>query len=249
MNKNIIIGSLLVVLLTMGGAFALSNNGKVNTEVNFLSNSNLNNGDTIEILLKDVNGNPLSEQNIAILYESNGNTEDYHIITDSEGKAYLTLTDEPSGEHKVTIKYDGDDKYNPCTSEETIVINEGASQNKASSTRSTATTSTATASTVKYNNNTQSSTQTKSNYQKNQNYKTNNTYKTNTNTNYNTQNNNNNYQSSNSKYDPKKEYVANLYYDSEAGVYYDDFGTVHGGKYDGKEIVDVRSNPKTYGNK
>ena len=249
MNKNIIIGSLLVVLLTMGGAFALNHNGKVNTEVNFLSNSNLNNGDTIEILLKDVNGNPVSEQNIAILYESNGNTEDYHIITDSEGKAYLTLTDEPSGEHKVTVKYDGDDKYNPCTSEETIIINEGASQNKVS-TRSTATTSTATASTAKYNN-TQSSTQTKNNYKNKQNYKTNNTYKTNTNTNtnYNTKNNNNNYQTSNSKYDPKKEYVSNLYYDSEAGVYYDDFGTVHGGKYDGKEIVDVRSNPKTYGNK
>lgn len=246
MNKNIIIGSLLVVLLAIGGVFALSDNGKVNTEVNFLSDSNLNNGDHIEILLKDTNGNPLAEQKIAIIYEANGNEEDYHVITDSEGKAYLTLTDEPSGEHKVTVKYDGDDKYNGCVAEETIVIKEGGSENTQTSTASTAT-----ASTVKYHNNTASTNQnSNSNYKSNQNYKTNSTYKTNqTKNQYNTKNNNNNNYQSNynsKKYDPKKEYVSNLYYDSEVGVYYDDFGTVHGGKYDGKEMVDVRANYNAY---
>ena len=233
------------MLLAIGGVFALSDNGKVNTEVNFLSDSNLNNGDHIEILLKDTQGNPLAEQNIAIIYEANGNEEDYHVITDSEGKAYLTLTDEPCGEHKVTVKYEGDDKYNGCVAEETIIINEGVSENA-----QTSTVSTATASTVKYHNNTVSTQNSNYKTNTNNNYKTNSTYKTNqTKNQYNTKNNNNNnYQSNyNSKsYDSKKEYVANLYYDSEIGVYYDDFGTVHGGKYDGKEIVDVRANHNTY---
>ena len=224
MNKNIIIGTLLVVLIAIGGVFALSNTSKANTEVNFLSDSNLNNGDHVEILLKDTNGNPLGEQNITIIYESNGNEEDYHVITDSEGKAYLTLTDEPIGEHKVTVKYDGNDKYNGCVAEETIVIKEGISENKSPST-----TSTASASTVKYNNNTVSTTKTNSNYKTNAtNNKTNQTYKTNS-----TSKSNSNYE--------KKPYVSELYYDSELGVYYDDFGMIHGGAYDGMEIVDLRA--------
>ena len=242
MNKTIILGSLLVVLLAIGGVFALTDNSKVNTEINFLSDSNLNNGDHIEILLKDTNGNPLSEQNIAIVYEANGNEEYYYVITDSEGKAYLTLTGDATGAHKVTVKYDGNDKYNSCVSEETIVIKEGVSQER------TSTKSTATASTVKYHTDASSSAQTNKNYQTNNNnnyqskqnnYKSNSTYKNNQN--YNSKRNSQ--PSYNSKsYDPKKEYATNLYYDNEAKVYYDDFGRVYGGKYDGKEIVDVRAN-------
>ena len=41
---------------------------------------------------------------------------------------------------------------------------------------------------------------------------------------------------------PNQEYVANLYYDEALGVYYDDFGTIHGGEYDGDEIALLRAN-------
>lgn len=59
--------------------------------------------------------------------------------------------------------------------------------------------------------------------------------------------------SSNSSYDPSHEYVSNLYYDEDLGVYYDDFGTIHGGDMDGNEIGllrDLHNNPNTdeYGN-
>lgn len=244
MNKNIIIGALIVVVVALAGVFIFSGEGKINTEINFLSETNLKNGDQIAVQLNDAQGNALSEQNITITYQANGQDEDYHVITDSDGKAYLTLYNEPSGEHKVVVKYDGNDKYNGCSGEQTITINEGTSETK------TQTQSTATASTVKYNN-TGSSAQTGSNTNNtykttnNSNYKSNTTNNSNTNTNSNYKSNSNSNSNSNQKYDPKKEYVSTLYYDSELGVYYDDFGSIHGGKYDGGEIYDLRQSKKT----
>ena len=223
MDKNVIITILIVIIIAIIGVFIFNNlnGGKLNTEISFLSETNLKNGDKIEFELKDAKGNILAGQNVTISYQEDGQNEDYYVITDGSGKAYLELSDEPAGEHKVTVKYDGNDQYNGCTAEQTITITDGTSESSAS------TQSNSTASTVKFNNNTNS------------------TAKSSNQTNSSSSKKKTNSSSSNSSYDPTHEYVANLYYDNEIGVYYNDFGMIHGGKYDGQEISDVRQKYKS----
>ena len=66
--------------------------------------------------------------------------------TDNEGKGYLSINGENDGDYKVIISYDGNNKYNGCTAEQTITSEDGTSTNTKN------TTSNSTASTSKYNN-------------------------------------------------------------------------------------------------
>jgi len=49
--------------------------------------------------------------------------------TDNEGKGYLSINGENDGDYKVIISYDGNNKYNGCTAEQTITIEDGTSTN------------------------------------------------------------------------------------------------------------------------
>ena len=152
-NKNIIIAVLIILVVVVIGVFAFSQpmqttqNGKINTQINFLSQDHVKNGDQVQFELKDMQGKALAGQNITIKYEENGKTENYSVITDNQGKAYLAINGENTGQHKITVIYNGNEQYNGCTAEKTITIDDG--QGKASVTDANAT-----ASTVKYNNQT-----------------------------------------------------------------------------------------------
>lgn len=150
MNKNIILIILIVIVVAILGVFIFTtanSNGKVNTQINFLSEDTLKNGESIEIELKDDKGNALTRQNITITYEEDGKDQNYSLITDGIGKVYLTLNNEPGGEHKVKVTYNGTTQYNGCFAEKTITIEDS---NIAENTQATPDNSTA--STVEYNN-------------------------------------------------------------------------------------------------
>lgn len=156
MNKNIIIAILIIIIIAVVGIFvfhpgATTEDGKLNTQINFLSQSNLKNGDQIQIELKDAQGNALANQVVNFTYQANGQDEKYSVVTDNQGKAFLVLSNEDAGQHQVNVSYAGDAKYNPCTASQTITIEEGES----SSTESTPTNSTA--STIAHDNRTSSS--------------------------------------------------------------------------------------------
>jgi len=130
MNKNIIIAILIVVIIAIVGIFVLnpgSGDGKINTQINFLSESSLQNGEQIQIELKDAQGNALANEIVNFTYQANGQDEKYSVVTNNEGKAFLTLSNEDAGDHQVTVSYDGNDKYNPCTATQTITIADGES--------------------------------------------------------------------------------------------------------------------------
>lgn len=160
MNKNIIIAILIVLIIAVVAAFALSQpaqteNGKLNTQINILSKDTLKNGEQIQFELKDAQGNALAGQNVSIEYvKNNGQTEKYSIYTDNNGKGYLTIDNEEAGKYDVTITYSGNDKYNGCNAKQTLTIEEGTSTETPSETPANST-----ASTMAYNNGTAQTTQ------------------------------------------------------------------------------------------
>lgn len=152
MNKNIIIAILAIVIIAAAAFmfFGHPADGKVNTQINFVSGTSLQNGDQVEFELKDSQGNALAGQNVTISYDESGNVQNYTVVTDSNGKGFLTLNGEAAGNYDITVTYDGDNKYNGCSAKQTITVKEGTSDAQETTGQN------ATASTVMYNNNTQS---------------------------------------------------------------------------------------------
>ena len=156
MNKNIIIAILAIIIIAAGGiAFAqtsaAADGNKQNTQINFLSNSHLKNGEMVQFELKDSQGKAIANQRINITFEDNGQKQNFSIKTDNNGKGGLVLNNEAAGDHEVTVTYGGNDKYNGCKANQTITIEQGTtSETEKVSGNSTA-------STVKYNEKTTSS--------------------------------------------------------------------------------------------
>lgn len=156
MNKKItlLILSIFIVAVAVGAAVAAE--AKTNTEIKMLSEKTLKNGDDIEFQLKDAKGNVIASQKVNISFEANGKFENYSVITDKDGKGYLVLTNEATGDHKVIINYSGNSKYNPSKLKETITIKEGESTSEKTNVNSTA-------STIQYDNSTANKTTNSSN--------------------------------------------------------------------------------------
>lgn len=99
--------------------------GKLNTQINVLSESTLHNGEQVQFELKDEKGAALSGQNVLIAYDDgSGNVQNYNIVTDQNGKGYLTINGEDAGTYQITINYNGTDKYNGCNSKFSITVEE-----------------------------------------------------------------------------------------------------------------------------
>ena len=146
MNSKLIIAIIIVLILAVVGVFALTQNTvKADTQINFLSETTLKNGDQVQFVLTDAQGNPIANAEVTIAYESDGEIQNYTIITDGEGKGGLMLEDQPTGEHKISVSFNGNEQYNGCSAEMAFTIEDGTSDNVSdSSTDSTAGTSTST---------------------------------------------------------------------------------------------------------
>lgn len=159
MNKNIIIAILVVIIIAIVGVSlfahpqqqATTADGKVNTQIKFISNANLKNGDIVQFELKDASGKAIGNQVINITFEENGEKQKFSIITDNNGKGGLALNNEKAGNHEVTVTFAGNSKYNGCSAKQTITIEEG------NTTNTEKVSGNSTASTVKYNEKTTSS--------------------------------------------------------------------------------------------
>lgn len=129
MNKNIIIAIIIIILIAVVGAFVLTQQqgGKMDTQINFLGQTTAKNGDTIQFELKDAQGNIISGQQINITFAGTGNPEYYTVVTDTQGKAGILISDEEVGNYTITVSYAGDDKHNGCSVSQIITVEEGTS--------------------------------------------------------------------------------------------------------------------------
>lgn len=156
MNRNALIVILIVVIIAAVGIFVFTQphttDGKMNTQINFLSQSTLKNGDQVQFELKDAQGAVIAGQQVNISYDDgSGNIQKYTVNTDANGKGYLTISGEDAGKYDVTVSFDGNDKYNGCSAKQTITIEEGTSDAQETVAENS------TANTVMYNNNTDTS--------------------------------------------------------------------------------------------
>ena len=149
MNKKILLLVLSIFIVAFAIGSVIAEEQKENTEIKMLSEDTLKNGDNIELQLVDAQGNPIASQNLNISFEANGKLENYSVVTDKDGHAYLVLFNEDLGDHKVIVNYTGNEKYNPFKLETSIKIVEGESDSEDTEDESTA-------STVQYDNSTAS---------------------------------------------------------------------------------------------
>jgi hypothetical protein len=132
MNKNLIIAILVIVIIGIAAFMVFSHNGttdsKINTQMNMLSGSSLQNGEQIQFELKDEKGNALSGQMVDIGFtDGAGNNETFKIVTDANGKGYLEIENEDAGSHNFTAVYAGNGNYSGSTLTETITIEDSSS--------------------------------------------------------------------------------------------------------------------------
>lgn len=157
MNRNILIAILIVVIIAAVGAFVFSQqqtatqDGKINTQISFLSETTLQNGDQVQFELKDAQGALIAGQTVTISYDDgSGYVQKYSINTDENGKGFLTISGEDAGNYDITVDYNGSDKYNGCSAKQTITVEDGTSDAEETVSENS------TANTVMYNNNTDS---------------------------------------------------------------------------------------------
>lgn len=225
MNKNIIIAIIIVVIIAVVGVFVFSQpqaqttDGKINTQLNFLSGTTLKNGDQVQFELKDTQGAAIAGQTVVISYDDgSGNIQKYTINTDQNGKGYLTISGEDAGSYTVTLDFAGNDKYNGCNAKQTITIEEGTSDAQETVEENS------TANTVMYNNNTSSSSSDSSSSSSSSS----------------SSDSSSSSSSSSSDDSAATSSSSQSYYDADLNVYYNSEGVVIGGQSAGSSIWDLR---------
>lgn len=130
MNRNIIIVLIIIFLIILAGIITFSQFGtKEDSQISFISNASLENGDYVRFQLTDAKGNGLANQNLSISFGTGGNYQHYSVITDSAGNGALLLNDEAPGNYNITVKYDGGEQFNGCSASQNITIGSENYQN------------------------------------------------------------------------------------------------------------------------
>ena len=123
MERKIIIAAIIIVLAILVGMIVFtSGSAKDDTVINFLSNSSLKNGDAVKFQLTDSKGNLLAIEEIIIELDYNGTVERYSISTDANGTGSLILNELDSGNYKVNVIYNGNDKYAPTSASQALIV-------------------------------------------------------------------------------------------------------------------------------
>ncbi len=126
MNKyNLIILALIIIVIALiVGVFGfMPNINKQDTNLTFISNSTINEGDSIVIKLTDVNGNLLVNKTINVTVTDGNKTSSYFsIVTNESGFGVLKL-DKGAGNYTIKCIFGGDDNYKSSNASQEITIN------------------------------------------------------------------------------------------------------------------------------
>ena len=122
-NNKLIIIALLVIIIALLACIltVMPNMNKQDVKLAFISDSTINEGDSIEIQLTDMNGTPLANQSLNVSV-TDGNKTDYHsILTNGDGKATLDI-DKSAGDYGVSVRYDGNSNYRQSSISQNVTV-------------------------------------------------------------------------------------------------------------------------------
>ena len=122
-NRIIIIILLLVIIIALLACIltVMPNMNKQDVKLAFISDSTINEGDSIEIQLTDMNGTPLANQSLNVSV-TDGNKTDYHsILTNGDGKATLDI-DKSAGDYGVSVRYGGNSNYRQSSISQNVTV-------------------------------------------------------------------------------------------------------------------------------
>ena len=122
-NKLIIIALLVIIIALLACILAvMPNMNKQDVKLTFRSDSAINEGDSIEIQLTDVNGTPLVNQTLNVTVTDENKTNDNHaILTNEEGVGTLSLDKSP-GDYSVSVRYGGNSNYKESTISQNVTV-------------------------------------------------------------------------------------------------------------------------------
>ena len=131
MDWQYLIGIIIVLILIVAvGVFALgSNNAKQDSDIEILTNNELNVGDNFEVLLTDLNNAPISNAAVTIKIGD----DNFKVTTNSDGKAILKTDNITAGEYSVNVSFDGNDKFNANSTSQKLILKDSAAENQSSS--------------------------------------------------------------------------------------------------------------------
>lgn len=128
MDLNKIIIALVIVLIVLVVAEFLmfnTNFAKEDSKVIVTSGSELNQGDIFSIRLTDLNGTPISNQNVNVtIVDANGGESHHSVVTDANGDGIFSLDVSIKGNCVITVTYGGNEHYDASNITQNIQINE-----------------------------------------------------------------------------------------------------------------------------
>lgn len=141
-NKIIIIALIVVIVALLIGMVAMivPNMMKKDTTLQFKGKSTIEEGNSIKIILTDVDGSTLAGQTVNVTITDKNKASDYHsVVTDENGVGTLKL-DKNAGKYTITITYGGNDKYKSCNATKKITVKEKEAEAESSSSSSSSST-------------------------------------------------------------------------------------------------------------
>ena len=124
-----IISLIIIIIAVILAIFAVSSLFVIKeSQIEIISNDTVHNGDSINIKLSDIDGNPLSNELVKIVMMDNkGKRQSYSITTDSNGIADTTVANKDSGRLTINATFEGNEKFNSTNEVKLIKVLQGSS--------------------------------------------------------------------------------------------------------------------------
>ena len=124
-----IISLIMLIIAVILTIFAVSSLfGIKESQIDIISNDTVHNGDSINIKLSDIDGNPLSNELVKIVMMDNkGKRQYYSITTDSNGIADTTVANKDPGRLTINATFEGNEKFNSTNEVKLIKVLQGSS--------------------------------------------------------------------------------------------------------------------------
>ena len=120
---------IIIIIDVILAIFAVSSLfGIKESQIEIISNDTVHNGDSINIKLSDIDGNPLSNELVKIVMMDNkGKRQSYSITTDSNGIADTTVANKDPGRLTINATFEGNEKFNSTNEVKLIKVLQGSS--------------------------------------------------------------------------------------------------------------------------